>query len=220
MQEYEVEIGAVYRAKVNDKIARVRIDHAHGQGGWAGTNLDTGRSVHIKSAKRLQERIEAPEPPASESPSDQNASAGDSDKDQDNAHRRRAKKKISKKERDRLRSESQADQENARTRDERDAASDDLTASERAMTESESENAKNTGKKMTCLDAAAHVLEQADTPLTCSEMIDRIFEQQLWSTNGKTPAATLYSAIAREIQKKGKEARFVLAERGRFALNR
>ena len=95
MQENEVEIGAVYKIKVNDKTARVRIEQAHDKGGWAGTNLDTGRSVHIKSAKRLQERVEASEPPASESPSDQNASAGDSDKGQGKAPRRRAKGRAS-----------------------------------------------------------------------------------------------------------------------------
>ena len=42
--------------------------------------------------------------------------------------------------------------------------------------------------------------------------------KKLWSTNGKTPAATLYSSILREIQKKGDQARFVKTERGKFAL--
>jgi hypothetical protein len=40
----------------------------------------------------------------------------------------------------------------------------------------------------------------------------------LWtSPGGKTPHATLYSAILREIQVKGDAARFVKAERGKFA---
>jgi hypothetical protein len=34
---------------------------------------------------------------------------------------------------------------------------------------------------------------------------------------GKTPAATLYSAILREISTKGKDARFTKIERGKFA---
>ena len=38
------------------------------------------------------------------------------------------------------------------------------------------------------------------------------------SPGGKTPAATLYSAILRECQKKGKDARFKKVDRGRFAL--
>jgi len=38
-----------------------------------------------------------------------------------------------------------------------------------------------------------------------------------WKTNGKTPHATLYSAIIREIATKGSEARFKKADRGLFA---
>jgi hypothetical protein len=41
----------------------------------------------------------------------------------------------------------------------------------------------------------------------------------MWTTKGKTPAATLYAAILREIQKKGSEARFKKVDRGQFALN-
>jgi len=40
------------------------------------------------------------------------------------------------------------------------------------------------------------------------------------SPGGKTPAATLYSAILREITTKAKESRFVKSERGKFALAR
>ena len=39
------------------------------------------------------------------------------------------------------------------------------------------------------------------------------------SPNGQTPAATLYSAILREINTKGKESRFKKADRGLFAIN-
>ncbi len=40
----------------------------------------------------------------------------------------------------------------------------------------------------------------------------------LWtSPNGKTPHATLYSAILREINTKGAESRFTKVERGQFA---
>ena len=43
------------------------------------------------------------------------------------------------------------------------------------------------------------------------------FKQGLWSSpNGATPAATLYSAILREL-KKGDAARFQKTERGKFA---
>ena len=42
--------------------------------------------------------------------------------------------------------------------------------------------------------------------------------KKLWTTTGKTPGATLYSCILREIQKKGDEARFKKVDRGQFAL--
>ena len=66
------------------------------------------------------------------------------------------------------------------------------------------------------LDGAATILSNASTPMSCGEMIDAILKRKLWTTQGKTPAATLSSAILREIQRKGKESRFVKAERGRF----
>jgi hypothetical protein len=40
------------------------------------------------------------------------------------------------------------------------------------------------------------------------------------SPGGATPWATLYSAIAREINEKGADARFVKTERGKFAVKK
>src|SRR5690242_15938422 len=55
-------------------------------------------------------------------------------------------------------------------------------------------------KKMSCLNAAAQVLADAGTPMTTGEMIEAMSKAKLWSSpNGQTPAATLYSAILREI---------------------
>ena len=49
-------------------------------------------------------------------------------------------------------------------------------------------------------------------------MIEAMAKKGLWtSPGGKTPHATLYRAIIREIAVKGKEARFVKTERGKFA---
>ena len=72
-------------------------------------------------------------------------------------------------------------------------------------------------RKMSCLDAAAKVLGEAGTPMTCQEMIDAMAKKGYWtSPGGQTPSATLYSAILRELTKKGAEARFVKSERGKF----
>ena len=77
--------------------------------------------------------------------------------------------------------------------------------------------AKGDGK-LSCIDAAAKVLADAKEPMTTKAMIEQMASKGLWSSpNGQTPAATLYSAILREIKVKGKEARFKKADRGLFA---
>ena len=70
------------------------------------------------------------------------------------------------------------------------------------------------------LDAAAQVLAEADGPLNASEMVKRMLAKGLWKTSGKTPAATIYAAIIREIAAKGKDARFRKVARGKFELAR
>ena len=88
-------------------------------------------------------------------------------------------------------------------------------------------NAKSKGKRsktkgrdgqLSCLNAAAKVLAEKGEPMTCKEMIDAMATKGYWTTpGGKTPHATLYSSIAREIRDKGKDSRFKKSERGKFA---
>lgn len=67
------------------------------------------------------------------------------------------------------------------------------------------------------LDAAAQVLAEAGQPLNAKAILERILAKGLWRTGGKTPEATLYSAMLREMQKKGEQSRFAkAAERGKF----
>ncbi len=73
-------------------------------------------------------------------------------------------------------------------------------------------------KRVSAIDAAAQVLKKAGKPMRAQEMITAMAAQGLWkSPGGKTPHATLYSAIIREIAAKGKAARFKKVERGQFA---
>ncbi len=73
-------------------------------------------------------------------------------------------------------------------------------------------------KRMSGLDAAAKVLEEAGQPMTAKEMIEAAQSKGYWkSPGGKTPHATLYSAIIREIARRGAESRFRKVERGKFA---
>ena len=68
------------------------------------------------------------------------------------------------------------------------------------------------------LNLAAKVLAEADTALTCKEMVEKVLATGLWTTKGRTPAATLYSAVLRETQTKGDAARFRKSERGKFEI--
>ncbi len=75
-------------------------------------------------------------------------------------------------------------------------------------------------KKMSALDASAKVLAEAGEPLGAKQMVEAMTAKGYWtSPGGKTPHATLYSAILREIGTKGTDARFKKTDRGRFAAN-
>ena len=75
---------------------------------------------------------------------------------------------------------------------------------------------------MSCLDAAAKVLAEAGEPMNTKAMVEAMMAKGYWTTDAPTPAATLYSAILRELQKKGDDprnpARFTKVERGKFTL--
>jgi hypothetical protein len=235
MKKNEVKIGSVYTAKVTNKVVQVRIDAENRHGGWDATNLETGKKVRIQSAQRLRGKVR-------KSPAE-------------------------------LRAIAQADQENARLAEERQASPEGATASERAMAAGAATKGKGkkkakatpeatdaqtsaptaqdvpaaapaTGaepaatdapakpkrqraakaakepkeKRMSGLDAAAKVLEESGQPMSAKEMIEAAEAKGYWkSPGGKTPHATLYSAIIREIAVKAGEARFRKTDRGRFA---
>jgi hypothetical protein len=69
---------------------------------------------------------------------------------------------------------------------------------------------------MSCLDAAAAVLKGKGEPMNCKSMVEAMAEQKLWTSNAPTPAATLSSAILRELGK-GDASRFKKVDRGLFA---
>jgi hypothetical protein len=75
-------------------------------------------------------------------------------------------------------------------------------------------------KKLSQLAAALEVLKTATEPMTCKQLVEAMAERKLWSSpGGKTPEATLYASLLRELAKKGDAARFVKAAPGRFAAN-
>lgn len=73
-------------------------------------------------------------------------------------------------------------------------------------------------KKLSQIEAAVEVLKTVAEPMTCKAMVEAMLEKKLWaSPAGRTPEATLYASILRELATKGKDARFVKAAPGRFA---
>ena len=81
-------------------------------------------------------------------------------------------------------------------------------------------DAATTGKAMSLMDAAVHILSLGTgDPMRCKDIVDLVVKRELWTPRtGKTPASTLYAAILREITTKGDACRFVKTERGKFAL--
>ena len=74
------------------------------------------------------------------------------------------------------------------------------------------------GRKMGALEAAAVVLADATKPMRAKEIVTEMGKRGLWtSPGGKTPEATLYSAMIREIGAKGTASRFAKAGKGEFA---
>jgi hypothetical protein len=214
MKKESVKLGAVYAAKVSGEVVPVRLDKTNPHGGWDGTNMRTKKSVRIKSAQRLRGLWPKKTMPiVAEKTTPAEAQA---------VHH--------------------ADQENARLDEQRNNTPDGQTASERAMAlsapkakkgrkaaaDATGEPGRDTGEPGTkgakkernsLLNLAAKVLAESTEPLTCQQVVEKVLAMGLWKSDGKTPAATLYSAILRETKNKGEATRFRKVERGKFAAN-
>jgi hypothetical protein len=61
MKRAEVAVGHIYLAKISGRFCRVRIDRPHafysGSIGWDATNLETERSVSIRTAAKLRSEV-------------------------------------------------------------------------------------------------------------------------------------------------------------------
>src|SRR5439155_23144499 len=96
-------------------------------------------------------------------------------------------------------------------------AAPQLAAPAKTKTEKPPREAKP--KKASALDAAAKVLAESGEAMTTQAMIQAMAAKGYWSSpGGQTPAATLYSAILRELSAKGEQARFVKTEPGKFTV--
>jgi hypothetical protein len=94
------------------------------------------------------------------------------------------------------------------------------TKGKKAASKKAKKAAEKKPKRVSALDAAATVLAKATEPMGAKDLIAAMAEQGLWSSPaGKTPHATLYAAIHREIATKGDAARFKKVDRGLFGAN-
>jgi hypothetical protein len=67
------------------------------------------------------------------------------------------------------------------------------------------------------LTAAANLLAENGLTMNCTQIVKELADKGIWqSLNGKTPAATLYSAVGTEIRAKGDQARFVCEGKGQY----
>jgi hypothetical protein len=90
---------------------------------------------------------------------------------------------------------------------------EDATRAKQGETAPKAKTAKT--KRLSALDLAAKVLAEAKEPLNAKAITDGVLAAG-WQTTGKTPQATLYAAIIREIAAKGTKSRFAKLERGMF----
>ncbi len=245
MKKDEVAIGRTYMAKVSDKVVPVRIDTEHPRQGWFGTNQVTNKRIHIKSAQRLRSEVGRNEtaavgPTEADSTPDVATRAPETPTEPEPAAIPEGQQATPAPEPtrpapsydERLMFAGATDPAAARealantipSGTENDMASKSTKSSKKSTAKS----AKAPGarakrepkeKKLSALDAAAKVLREAKEPMTTGEMIEAMAKKGYWSSpNGQTPAATLYSALLREINVKGKESRFAKTERGKFGI--
>ena len=195
MKKNEVTIGGIYTAKVTNKLVQVRIDAESRYGGWDGINLATGKKVRIKSPTRLRAAIGG-----------DGAATG-------------AKKATGGK---KAKAQAEAAQAQTSAPTGEDVVAQATPAEDAKAKKPRAKKAKaDKPKRVSGLDAAARVLEESGQPMTAKEMVEAAEAKGYWkSPGGKTPHATVYSAIIREIAVKGNDARFVKTERGKFATSK
>jgi len=239
MKTSDVKIGGVYTAKVTNKLVSVRIDAESRHGGWDATNLATGKKVRIKSPQRLWAEVKtdgakpaevADAAEAVKTVVDAKHLKSIAKADQENARLRDERGKspdgMTKSERAMAKSASEkgkgaqkaASSPTAATGAKKPAKATTKAKPKQAATRAKQGEPKaKKAKRPSGLDAAARVLAESKKPMSVKEIVEVAFEKGYWKSGGKTPHATVYSAIIREIAAKGKDSRFRKKERGKFA---
>lgn len=74
-------------------------------------------------------------------------------------------------------------------------------------------------KKLSYTDAAYEILKNTNEALSSVELVDIALTKKLIETEGKTPEATMWSALYLEGQRKGNKSRFVQIGKDNWALS-
>ncbi len=228
MKQNDVKVGGTYTMKIGANTFAVRITDEKWKGdkldGWVGVNLSTNRSVRIKTAAALKPVTDTPaETPdagtgdarATDTPDAPTSGAAPQTP---TTGERGGKDKKGKKHASGITvvGDDAQDHEQPSPKEEANTANvAAAVAGKKGKTPKAPKEPKP--RKVSALDAAAQVLAAARKPMNAKEMIAEMAAKGLWtSPGGKTPEATLYAAIIREISAKGAEARFRKTERGMF----
>jgi len=189
----KIEIGKVYSAKVGGTFLPVRIDKSLGHGRYEGDVMTSGATVKFSTDSIKGDGETAEQWQARRTPKERDLPAPEA--------KATGKRKKS----------SQA--EYAVTALIEPGAKTGKKGQPKAAKDKAKKERKPSG-----LDAAARVLREAGEPMNCGDIVKMALEKGYWQTGGKTPAATVYAAILREIAVKGAESRFRKTERGHFEL--
>jgi hypothetical protein len=218
MKKSEVQIGGVYTAKVTNRLVQVRIDAASRYGGWDGTNLVTNKKIRIKSPAKLREAVDGNATPTK-------VKKAKATKDAPAEDQRDPAQTIATQGQGETAAPvcpncggTEVDDEGDCKKCREPDIAKQAPATEKPPKKSRAKKEKaEKPKRVSALDAAAMVLSDTGQPMNAKEIVETALAKGYWkSPKGKTPHATLYSAMLREIIAKGDAARFRKVERGKF----
>lgn len=235
MKKEKLQIGGLYACRIENDVVPVRIDEACDKGGWLVTPVAGGRQEHVLQAAQFRKPWTAPEDPGAEPTEEGEFEMKKADVtigqtytakvsgtivrvriDSENRHggwdatNLETNKRVRIKTAQRLRHS--VGEKKAKDRPPPLSVEEKPKRKRAAAAAGEAPP-----KRVSALDAAAQVLKTSGQAMRTTEMVLAMAEQGLWSSpNGKTPAATLYAAILREIGTKGEGARFKKVDAGKF----
>jgi hypothetical protein len=198
MKKDEVQVGGTYLAKVGTRHVEVRIEGETPKGGWNAKSVASGKPIRIKDPRHLRpvDAADSDTAKGAEPEIEQPAPPDDAD----------------------LVPLTQLDKEKKRHGGKKAKAPKASKTPKAEKAPKEKPAKEKAPRPMSALDAAAAVLKAKGEPMRCAELIGEMKQRGLWESNAPTPAATLSSALLREITTKGADSRFEKADRGLFAL--